>query len=199
MKCKICQQDKPEKYFYAYKKRGKEYHKTTCAICVTSMKREKYKIDNKYRDKLKKQSLKYAHSEKGRIKRKLQQRIRSKTKKFKDYKYKWEHTTEKGKASLKRRRNKWLKTDSGKVYIKRKYARCKGKIDIKVDLTKVEWLEILAKYNNSCAYCGNKEKLGQDHIIPLSRGGNHTKDNVVPACKSCNSKKGIKIWKPRLL
>lgn len=28
-----------------------------------------------------------------------------------------------------------------------------------------------------------------DHIIPLARGGKTTKGNVVPACKSCNTKK----------
>ncbi|MDB4875733.1 MAG: hypothetical protein JWM41_2179 [Gemmatimonadetes bacterium] len=29
-----------------------------------------------------------------------------------------------------------------------------------------------------------------DHVIPISRGGSHTRENVVPACRSCNSKKG---------
>lgn len=28
-----------------------------------------------------------------------------------------------------------------------------------------------------------------DHIVPLSRGGRSVKGNVVPACKTCNSKK----------
>jgi hypothetical protein len=28
-----------------------------------------------------------------------------------------------------------------------------------------------------------------DHIVPLSRGGRSVKGNVVPACKTCNTKK----------
>jgi 5-methylcytosine-specific restriction endonuclease McrA len=28
-----------------------------------------------------------------------------------------------------------------------------------------------------------------DHIIPLSRGGRSTKDNLVPCCKDCNNRK----------
>lgn len=57
-------------------------------------------------------------------------------------------------------------------------------------LTVKEWDEIKESFGNKCAYCGGEKKLSQDHVIPLSRGGGYTKDNIVPACKSCNSKKG---------
>ncbi|MCS7205130.1 MAG: HNH endonuclease [Leptospiraceae bacterium] len=43
-----------------------------------------------------------------------------------------------------------------------------------------------------CYYCGRKFKpseLTMDHKIPLSRGGSSTKENLVPCCKECNSKK----------
>ena len=33
----------------------------------------------------------------------------------------------------------------------------------------------------------------RDHVIPISKGGNNTKENIVPACGSCNSKKKDKI------
>jgi len=57
-------------------------------------------------------------------------------------------------------------------------------------LTVKEWYFIKQSYNFRCVYCGKKvKKLTKDHIIPLSRGGNHTMDNVVPACFSCNSRK----------
>jgi 5-methylcytosine-specific restriction endonuclease McrA len=32
-----------------------------------------------------------------------------------------------------------------------------------------------------------------DHIIPITKGGNHIKDNVVPACGYCNSSKNNKL------
>ena len=40
-----------------------------------------------------------------------------------------------------------------------------------------------------CGYCGSKESLTIDHIMPVSRGGKSNFDNCVAACKPCNSKK----------
>ena len=43
-----------------------------------------------------------------------------------------------------------------------------------------------------CYYCGAKvgnKNLTMDHLIPLSRGGTSSRDNIVPACKECNNKK----------
>lgn len=57
-------------------------------------------------------------------------------------------------------------------------------------LTAVQWLFIKDLYSHRCVYCGRKmQRLTQDHIIPLSKGGMHTMDNIVSACQSCNSKK----------
>jgi len=62
------------------------------------------------------------------------------------------------------------------------------------DLTAAQWLEIQAHFHHCCAYCGKRAKghLTQDHITPLAKGGAHTASNVVPACRSCNSRKGTK-------
>src|SRR5512141_2209608 len=43
-----------------------------------------------------------------------------------------------------------------------------------------------------CYFCGRRfppQELTMDHIVPLIRGGKSTKNNLVPACKACNSKK----------
>ncbi len=45
----------------------------------------------------------------------------------------------------------------------------------------------------TCQYCGirpHKEELTIDHIIPKSKGGKSTWENVVLACQKCNTKKG---------
>lgn len=58
------------------------------------------------------------------------------------------------------------------------------------DLTPAQWQEIKAAYDHRCVYCGRSmARLTMDHITPLSKGGSHTRQNVVPACKTCNSKK----------
>lgn len=41
-----------------------------------------------------------------------------------------------------------------------------------------------------CQYCGTHENLTIDHIIPKSKGGKDTWENLVTACTSCNHKKG---------
>jgi 5-methylcytosine-specific restriction endonuclease McrA len=38
-----------------------------------------------------------------------------------------------------------------------------------------------------CAHCGAREQLTNDHLIPRSRGGDHVSENVVLACRTCNS------------
>lgn len=40
-----------------------------------------------------------------------------------------------------------------------------------------------------CIYCGSAEDLTLDHIVPLIAGGAHCEDNLVAACRSCNSSK----------
>jgi 5-methylcytosine-specific restriction endonuclease McrA len=44
-----------------------------------------------------------------------------------------------------------------------------------------------------CQYCGNSHELTFDHVIPRSRGGRTTWDNVVAACSACNLTKGGRL------
>lgn len=61
------------------------------------------------------------------------------------------------------------------------------------DLTAEQWATLQDTFQHRCAYCTKrcKGKLTKDHIIPLSQGGSHTLGNIVPACRSCNSKKYV--------
>jgi 5-methylcytosine-specific restriction endonuclease McrA len=57
------------------------------------------------------------------------------------------------------------------------------------DLTDAEWAAIKAAWGG-CAYCGATDKpLQRDCVLPLSRGGRYTLDNIAPACSSCNASK----------
>ncbi len=49
---------------------------------------------------------------------------------------------------------------------------------------------ILKRDNNRCLYCGSRERLTIDHVIPRSRGGDDSWENLVSACTDCNHKKG---------
>jgi 5-methylcytosine-specific restriction endonuclease McrA len=58
-----------------------------------------------------------------------------------------------------------------------------------IDFTHKQWLDMIEKTGGRCVYCGQVKKLTVDHVIPISKGGQHTKSNIVPACQSCNSRK----------
>ena len=50
--------------------------------------------------------------------------------------------------------------------------------------------EIFARDGFACVYCGRTAKdLTLDHVMPRHRGGGHTWENLVTACKTCNHKK----------
>ncbi len=45
---------------------------------------------------------------------------------------------------------------------------------------------------NKCSYCGAIDHLALDHIFPQKYGGKDAGDNLIYACRSCNSSKGKK-------
>lgn len=57
------------------------------------------------------------------------------------------------------------------------------------DLTAIQWDAIQEAWG-SCAYCGaTGVPMQKDCVLPISRGGRYTEENVVPACRSCNASK----------
>jgi 5-methylcytosine-specific restriction endonuclease McrA len=84
-------------------------------------------------------------------------------------------------------------TEKMKAKKRRDYARRKAAIVAERPVTAEDWLEIVAQHKNRCHYCGQRKVLTLDHVIPVSKGGKHVKENIVPACKGCNSKKKDRI------
>ncbi|MDQ2727533.1 MAG: HNH endonuclease [Actinomycetota bacterium] len=52
---------------------------------------------------------------------------------------------------------------------------------------------LLQRDEHVCLRCGATDHLTGDHIIPVSRGGQTTLDNLQLLCQSCNSKKGVGV------
>lgn len=71
----------------------------------------------------------------------------------------------------------------------------------KDEITKKDWLKIMKSTNWKCFYCDiilNNKNRTLDHILSLSKKGSHTKENLIPCCRSCNSSKNNKTgeeWK----
>jgi HNH endonuclease len=49
---------------------------------------------------------------------------------------------------------------------------------------------IFRRDSGRCQYCGSTENLTLDHVIPKSRGGRTSWDNLTTACRKCNALKG---------
>jgi 5-methylcytosine-specific restriction endonuclease McrA len=57
------------------------------------------------------------------------------------------------------------------------------------DLGDEQWTALQETWGG-CAYCGKTGgALQRDCVLPISRGGRYTLENVVPACRSCNASK----------
>ncbi|MEE2718251.1 MAG: HNH endonuclease [Planctomycetota bacterium] len=55
---------------------------------------------------------------------------------------------------------------------------------------------LFARDGNRCQYCGVRFPIGDlsiDHVLPQSRGGDHSWENLVCACIACNSRKGNRL------
>jgi 5-methylcytosine-specific restriction endonuclease McrA len=49
---------------------------------------------------------------------------------------------------------------------------------------------VFARDRHRCQYCGSPRHLTVDHVVPRSKGGPDTWDNLVTSCAPCNRKKG---------
>ena len=77
----------------------------------------------------------------------------------------------------------------------RKYnqERRANKNNLTATLTTEQWQWLCKQTDQHCIYCGQMpDNLAQEHVIPVKQNGGYTIENIRPACKSCNSKKGAK-------
>jgi 5-methylcytosine-specific restriction endonuclease McrA len=57
--------------------------------------------------------------------------------------------------------------------------------------TAKQWWDLCIEYGSRCAYCHCVgTELVRDHVIPLVLGGSNDITNIVPACRTCNQRKG---------
>ena len=88
---------------------------------------------------------------------------------------------------------KWCKANPEKVKHRVKLAQARRR-GAEGSYTQEEWQAKLQEHDNRCTYCGVdlEDSPTRDHDIPVSRGGTNYIDNIVPACRACNSTKNTK-------
>jgi len=96
--------------------------------------------------------------------------------------------TAEGKAKVKANHLAWRKRNMDRVRstvrLMQHKLRGAGEVALK------DWEDIVSMFDGRCAYCGVKDRMTIEHVIPFCKGGRHEADNVVPACGSCNFVKG---------
>jgi 5-methylcytosine-specific restriction endonuclease McrA len=128
--------------------------------------------------------------------------------KARDRKYKKEHAVEIREKNAKYRKEhaeerkvsdaKYKKTPEYKSNVARKRhkRRARGK-QVENTLTSAQWNKILKHQKGRCAMCNRKFSsrlfATRDHIVPLSKGGGLTYENVQALCRTCNSKKSDEL------
>jgi 5-methylcytosine-specific restriction endonuclease McrA len=118
-------------------------------------------------------------------------RKNKKTFSLKNLIYRITHSEQIKEIGKKYRENNKEKIRAGKV--KANHIRRARRRGAEGTFTEAEWISALEKYGCKCLRCGSSENLTRDHVIPLSRGGTNTIDNIQPLCISCNSWKHTKI------
>lgn len=197
--CNKCNVQKPKTEFHKHK-RYKDGYRTTCKEC---RKLEGKLYREKNRDRLLKEKKEwYKKSKKKAAERTLTQ-LKEGTRKcnqcstVKDIR-EYRERANGGFYSICREcelLNNKQYADNNPEVIKRnkvitEQRRRARKAETSNTLTTKEWQETKLYFENTCAYCGRRyQRLSQDHFIPLSKGGGYDKDNIIPACRQCNSSK----------
>ena len=198
--CYCCKRDLPLDSFNKNKSK-KDGLATECKECG-KVKSKKYRDNNT--EKLKEQKKEYYQENKNRIIENVQEWQSNNQDLVKQYKKKnyeenkdkyhenanLRYHTEEGKLKHQVRMKRYSQTEKGRLTNVTKRARRKNKSSqLPSSLTVEDWISCQNHFEHKCCYCGKELKLEQDHFVALSNGGEYTKNNIVPACKSCNSSK----------
>lgn len=183
--CRGCGKELPAtKDNFVVSKKGKYGLSSKCKQCECSLRESKraskLEYDRRYREEnrelLRQKARNYSNSsgrKEAKAKYDMEYRIENKDK-IRDAKRRYylenrELENERRKLSTNKRRAS--KKVSGGVF------------------TVVDWEDCKKFFCNSCAYCGKAKKLEVEHFRSLSKGGTNSKENIVTACRECNSSK----------
>ena len=172
--CSKCLQTKPYEEFGNHKKTldGKY---SSCFVCTRVM-RKAYRGRNK--ESIKKQLSDNYRRNRGKRLAYVAERYKQNPQPIKDAAKRWQKRNPEYFAAYQRQRT----------------ARKRNN-----DLRYVSKKELQSMYKKPCIYCGTKNNIEIDHIIPIARGGRHSIGNLTPACMSCNrSKRHLFVMEWRL-
>jgi 5-methylcytosine-specific restriction endonuclease McrA len=178
MQCRVCGEEKPPELFHP--SRGKVT--TLCRACRNARVRALPSTKNRVRPH---------DPEKARAK--YQKTRVAVLARMKEYARTHVEAT-RCRAKLWRAENPERARANAKAGKKRRKALLRGADPAIARISAKQWHARLELVGNCCAYCGvTAQVLEMDHIVPVSRGGQHVPENVAPACRSCNARKSDRL------
>lgn len=97
-------------------------------------------------------------------------------------------------VNIKRKQREWRSKNILSILLRNRKRQSLLKARSNISTNEIE--QLLLKANNECLYCNipvfKRVNLHLDHKVPLSRGGNHSIENIAISCDKCNLKKGTK-------
>jgi hypothetical protein len=166
-------------------KRRKRIYRETHAEEIRQKKQQRYQ-DNK--EQIQEKDRAYYQANADRIKERVRSYGKANRTTVSEKNAMW---AAKNPEKVRQSRRTWAKNNPDKARARRRSLRA-ARLGAKENaFTGEQWRDMKAHYGHRCVYCGRKTvALTQDHILPLSKGGPHIAQNIVPACRSCNAKKG---------
>jgi hypothetical protein len=205
--CKECRKAYKKKYYQENSEKVKARHKKYYQENLEKVRARVKKYREENSEEIKAYSKKYREDNPEKVKARKKKYYQENLEKVKAYKKKYyQENSEKVRARKKKYRQENLEKVRARVKKyrqenpeKRRLARAKRraqKINTQVeDITDKLLNEHWVKNNidpERCHYCDEGLYEHLEHCIPLSRGGTHTKENLVPSCAPCNLSKGNK-------
>ncbi|MBJ9983593.1 HNH endonuclease [Bacillus sp. S70] len=206
-RCFKCNEIKPATLDYFHKGNDTKYNLRNKCIPCRNENMKKYRIENTEKCLEREKKYREENREKCRMSSRRFYYNNKDNEEFKVKQDEWRKAWYENNKDeiLKRRRLKYHNNREYEISKVRKYQKTpKGKLSIKINgqkrrsrkkslpsrYTTKEWCECINFFKSSCCYCGTVlENPTQEHFIPISKGGEYTKDNILPACSFCNTSK----------
>jgi len=97
----------------------------------------------------------------------------------------------KGKAEILKSSDTPLTSDNN-TYERPLIIRLLNYVKYRIKTIRFNRQRLFCRDNHKCCYCNNTKNLTIDHVIPKSRGGKNSWENLITCCWSCNKFKGNK-------
>jgi 5-methylcytosine-specific restriction endonuclease McrA len=98
---------------------------------------------------------------------------------------------EKNAVRCKQRQESWRSENREKWLLGARHGKASRRAVYRDGLSPEEYRDWINKARKVCYWCNAKckDEYHVDHYVPLSKGGQHVRDNLVIACKPCNLRK----------